>query len=82
MVLLLHLISGEFLKIVCVYGPTMQRSDIKKEHFYQSLNLVVNSNKSDKLIVLGDFNSHVGCNSELGPDVLGKHGTGKMKTAQ
>ena len=60
----------------------MQRSDIKKEHFYQSLDLVVNSNKSDKLIVLGDFNSHVGCNSELGPDVFGKHGTGKMKTAQ
>ena len=54
----------------------MQRSDIEKELFYQSLDLVVNSNKSDKLIVLGDFNSHVGCNSELGPDVLGKHSTG------
>ena len=82
MVLRLQLISGEFFKIVCVYGPTMQRSDIKKEHFYHSLDLVVNSNKSDKLIVLGDFNACAGCDSELWSDVLGKHGTGKMKTAQ
>ena len=58
----------------------MQRSDIEKEHFYQSVDLVVNSNKSDKLIVLGDFNARVGCDSELWPDVLGKHCTGKMNS--
>ena len=34
MVLRLQLISGDFLKIVTVYGPTMQRSDTEKEHFY------------------------------------------------
>ena len=34
MVFRLQLILGDFLKIVSVYGPTMQRSDTEKEHFY------------------------------------------------
>ena len=51
--------------------------DNEKEHFYESLNQVVNSNK---LIVLGDLNARVGCDWELWPDVLGKHGTGKMNS--
>ena len=80
MVLRLQLTPGVFLKIVSVYGPTMQRPDNKKEHFYESLNQVVNSNKHDKLIVLGDLNARVGCDWELWPDVLGKHSTGKMNS--
>ena len=80
MVLRLQLASGDFLKIVSVYGPTMQRTDNEKEHFYESLNQVVNSNKSDKLIILGDLNARVGSDWELWPDVLGKHGTGKMNS--
>ena len=36
MVLRLQLKSGEFLKLMSVYGPTMQRSDEEKEHFYGS----------------------------------------------
>ena len=67
MVLRLQLTSGDFLTIVSVYGPTMQCPDNEKEHFYESLNQVVNSNKHDKSIVLGDLNARVGCDWE--PDV-------------
>lgn len=81
MVLRLQLKSGEFLKLVSVYGPTMQRSNEEKEHFYESLNTVVNANKQDQIIVLGDFNARVGCDWELWPNVLGKHGIGKMNSS-
>ena len=42
-IMVLRLTSGDFLKIVCVYGPTMQRPDNEKELFYESLNQVINS---------------------------------------
>ena len=58
----------------------MQRPDNEKEHFYESLNEVVNSNRNDKLIVPGDLNARVGSDWELWPYVLGKHGTGKMNS--
>ena len=80
MVLRLHLKSGEFLKLVSVYGPTMQRSDEEKEHFYESLNAVVNTDKQDRIIVLGDLNARVGSDWELWPYVLCKHGIGKMNS--
>ena len=60
MVLQLQVRSGEFLKLMSVYGPTMQRSDEEKEHFYGSLNAVVNTDKQDRIIVLGDLNASVG----------------------
>ena len=64
MVLRLHLKSGEFLKLVSVYGPTMQRSDEEKEHFYGSLN-AVNTDKQERITVLGDLNARVGSDWEL-----------------
>ena len=60
MVLRLQLTSGKFLKLMSVYDPTMQRSDEEKEHFYESLNAVVNTDKQEKIIVLGDLNARVG----------------------
>ena len=72
--------SGEFLKLMSAYGPTMQRSDEEKEHFYESLNAVVNTDKQDRIIVLGDLNARVGSYWELWPYVLGKHGIGKMNS--
>ena len=79
MVLRLQLKSGEFLKLMSVYGPTIQRSDQEKEHFYESLNAVVNTDKQDRIIVLGDLNARVGSDWELW-HVLGKHGIDKINS--
>ena len=80
MVLRLQLNSGEFLKLMSVYGPTMQRCDEENGHFYESLNAVVNTDKQDRMVVLGDLNARVGSDWELRPYVLGKHGIGKMNS--
>ena len=80
MCLRLELTSGEYLKLVSVYGPTMQRPQEEKELFYSQLNSVVNSTKDDHLIFLGDFNARVGSDHELWPGVLGRHGVGRMNS--
>ena len=78
MVLRILLNSGKYLKLVSVYAPTMQRTQEEKELFYQSLTDVLRSDKDDLYIILGDFNARVGSDWQLWPDVLGKHGIGKM----
>ena len=65
MCLRLELTSGEYLKLVSVYGPTMQRPQEEKELFYSQLNTIVDSTKDDHLIFLGDINALVGSDSEL-----------------
>ena len=54
MCLRLELTSGEYLKLVSVYGPTMQRPQEVKELFYDQLTIIADSTKEDNLIFLGD----------------------------
>ena len=80
MTLRIQLKSGTYLKLVSVYAPTLQHSQEEKELFYSQLSNAIKSNNGDQLIILGDFNARVGCDWRLWPNVLGKHGVGRMNS--
>jgi len=71
----------KFATIVSAYAPTMTNPDEVKDKFYEDLNTLITSvASSDKLIILGDFNARVGCDSESWDGVIGKHGVGKCNS--
>lgn len=59
----------------------MTNPDKTKDRFYEEFDAVISAvPASDKLIILGDFNARVGCDSSSWEGVLGKHGTGKCNS--
>ena len=55
------LAKERFLSMINVYVPTMTYTDEEKEGFYEELAAVVDAVPvSDKLLILGDFNTRVG----------------------
>ena len=63
--------------IISAYAPTMTNTDDVKDKFYDELNsLVAAVPKSEKLIILGDFNARVGVDHQSWKNVLGKNGIG------
>ena len=63
---------------VSVYAPqTGLPESAKQSFFYDQLQIIVsNIPASESLILLGDWNGHVGKNSDEYPDVHGGHGCG------
>ena len=80
MFLRIQLKSGNHLKLVSVCAPTMQRSQEEKELLYSQLLNVIKTNSNDHLIILGNFNARVGCDWMSWPNILGKHGVGRMNS--
>ena len=80
MTIRMQLKSGNHLKLISVYAPIMQRSQEEKELFYSQLSNAIKTNSDDHVIILGDFNARVGCDWRLWPNVLGKHGVGRMNS--
>lgn len=82
MIMRLPLSNGKkFATIVSAYAPTMTNPDEVKDKFYQDLNAVITTlPNADKLIVLGDFNARVGCDSTTWEGVIGKHGVGSCNS--
>ena len=71
----------KFATLVSAYGPTMTNPDEVKDKFYEDLNTVIGATpNSDKLIILGDSNARVGCDSAAWKSVIGKHGVGKCNS--
>ena len=71
----------KFATIVSAYAPTMTNPDETKDKFYEDLNTVIAAVPSaDKLIILGDFNMRVGCDSVSWEGVIGKHGVGNCNS--
>ena len=64
--------------IISAYAPTMTHTD---ESFYEDLDRAIReAPRNDKLIILGDFNARVGCESDMWRKVIGKHGIGKTNS--
>ena len=75
------LIYNSRLTLISAYAPTMTYSEEEKEQFYLELSNILDSvPKSDKLLILGDFNTRVGNSCNMWPNVMGRHGIGKMNS--
>nr|VZH93499.1 unnamed protein product [Spirometra erinaceieuropaei] len=75
MSLRLPLWRGKFATIISAYAPTMTNPDAVRDKFYEDLHaLLATMSKTDKLIVLGDFNARVGTDHTAWRGVLGPHG--------
>ena len=67
--------------IISVYAPTMTNPDENKEAFYNQLASVLSGiPRTDKLLLIGDFNARIGRENDKWHLVMGKHGIGKCNS--
>ena len=78
MTLRLPLSGNKHATIVSAYAPTMTNPDEVKDKFYDDLDNVISATpRTDKLILLGDFNARVGTDHQTWEGVIGPEGVGK-----
>ncbi|BHF72905.1 hypothetical protein SprV_0401597600 [Sparganum proliferum] len=71
----LPLWGGKFATIISAYAPPMTSPEAARDKFYEDLHaLQATVSKADKLVVLGEFNAHVGTDNAAWRGVLGPHG--------
>lgn len=77
----LHLDNDNYLNVISVYAPTMDKDDETKGKFYEDLTrLLAKIRPREQILLLGDFNARVGSDYEAWPGVLGRHGIGNMNS--
>ena len=78
----LPLSKDNLATIISVYAPTMTNPDENTETFYNQLACGVFSGipRTDKLLLIGDFNARIGRDTDKWPLVMGKHGFGKCNS--
>ncbi|KAK2187215.1 hypothetical protein NP493_175g03012 [Ridgeia piscesae] len=76
MMMRLPLSKNNFATIISVTNP-----DENKEDFYNQLASVLSSiPRTDKLLLIGNFNARIGRKNVKWPLVMGKHGIGKCNS--
>ena len=81
MTLRLPLSGNKHATIVSAYVPTMTNLDEVKDKFYDDLdNIISATSRTDKLILLGDFNARVGTDHQTWEEVIGSEGVGKCNS--
>ncbi|XP_062532968.1 craniofacial development protein 2-like [Bombyx mori] len=76
-----HLDKDNYLNVISVYPPTLDKSDDIKDKFYGEVTLCLDSiNAREQVLLLGDFNARVGRDYEAWPGVLGRHGVGNINS--
>ena len=81
MTLRVPLSKSRFMTIICAYAPTLTSDDHSKDCFYQALHSVLRSTpRSDKLLLMGDFNARVGADYSVWGDIIGRHGVGTVNS--
>ena len=79
MTMRLPLTKDNFATVISVYAPTMANPEEDKEAFYNQLASVLSDiPRTDKLLLIGDFNARIGRENDKWPLVMGKHGIGKF----
>ncbi|KAK7010182.1 craniofacial development protein 2 [Biomphalaria glabrata] len=77
MTLRLPLTSIRHATLISACAPTMSNQDNTKENLYSDLNsAIIKTPKSDKLIILVEFNARVGSDWKTWSNVLDRHGIG------
>lgn len=81
-ILLLKMIIGKVVfTFVCVYAPQVGLSDAEKDSFYQKLQCVVAKvPSSEQFIICGDWNGHIGAESNGFEEVHGGQAIGQRNT--
>ena len=81
MTLRLPLSGNKHATIVSAYAPTMTNPDEVKDKFYNDLDDIISATpRTDKLILLGDFNARVGTDHQTWEGVIGPEGVGKCNS--
>ena len=69
------------MTIISAYAPMLVSPEETKDDFYASLDTAVRCiPAADKIALLGDFNAHIGKNTEVWQGVIGKHAIEKMNS--
>ena len=80
MTLRLPLSGNKHATIVSAYAPTMTNPDEVKDKFYNDLDDVISAKpRTDKLILLGDFNARVGTDHQTWEGIIGPEGNCNRK---
>ena len=81
MTMRLPLSKDNLATIISVYAPTMTNPDDNKEAFYNQLASVFSAiPRTDKLLLIGEFNARIGRDNDKWPLVMGKHGIVKCNS--
>ena len=81
MILRLPLSGNKHATIISAYVPTMTNSDEVKDKLYNDLDDVISATpRTDKLILLGDFNARIGTDHKTWEGVIGPAGVGKCNS--
>ena len=78
MTLRLPLSGTRHATIISAYAPTMTKADEVKDKFYDSV--ISAAPRTDKLILLGDFNARVGTDHQTWEGVIGSEDVGKCNS--